>query len=249
MPHTPVRAKSRTARPPGDQTPRCSTLRHEDPLAATAQPAQNHALSRCICRDNPGTESAAVTPEKQPTDISRLVRWSVWVAFLLFWSTALLVPNPLAPFNQYVLGGQELPEDTSFLMAKSLHVAAYATAAILTGWLGVGSSWRWWLLAFWFVHAGATEWGQTFVPPRTGSLRDVALNLCGLIIGWALSRRWSRRGHERGLGARADPVPLVPFGGDRERANVTEGVAPQSKANLDYQATERGNEWLSTPNR
>src|SRR5262249_6179540 len=137
-----------------------------------------------------------LTQEKQTTNTFLLVRWSIWVAFLLLWSTALLVPNPLAPFNLYVLGGKELPEDTSFLMAKFLHVAAYATAAILTGWLGVRSPRRWWLLAYWFVHAGATELGQAFVPPRTGSLRDVALDWCGLIIGLALSWRWWRANPE-----------------------------------------------------
>jgi VanZ family protein len=139
-----------------------------------------------------------LTQEKQTTDTFLIVRWAVWVGFLLLWSTALLVPNPLDPFNRYVLGGNELPEDASFWIAKSVHVAAYAIAAILTGWLRVRSPWRWWLLAFWFVHACATELGQTFVPSRTGSLRDVALDWCGLLIGLALSRRWWRSSPELG---------------------------------------------------
>jgi VanZ family protein len=48
------------------------------------------------------------------------------------------------------------------------------------------------LLVFWFLHADATEVGQRFVPGRTGSLRDVALDHCGLLIGVALSWRWWR---------------------------------------------------------
>ena len=69
-------------------------------------------------------------------------------------------------------------------------ITAYAVAAILTGWLHAPGSWRWFLLAFWFFHAGATEFGQLFVPGRSGSLRDVALDHIGLLIGLAISWRW-----------------------------------------------------------
>jgi len=119
-------------------------------------------------------------------------RWFVWFAFLILWSVALLMPNPIDPFNRYVLGGRELSHEITFLMAKSLHVCAYAAAAILTGWLRVPGPRRWWLLAFWSFHAAATEVGQLFVPGRTGSIRDVALDHLGLLIGLAISWRWWR---------------------------------------------------------
>ena len=119
-------------------------------------------------------------------------RWLVWCAFLLLWSVALLVPDPFDPFQRYVLRGQEISQETSFLMAKSLHVTAYAIAAILTGWLRVPGIWRWVLLAFWSLHAAATEAVQLLVPGRHGSLRDVGLDHIGLVIGLVISWRWWR---------------------------------------------------------
>ena len=124
-------------------------------------------------------------------------RWFVWGAFLLLWSVALLVPDPFDPFQRYVLRGQEIPPETSFLMAKSLHVTAYAIAAILTGWLRVPGIWRWVLLAFWSLHAAATEVGQLLVPGRHGSLRDVGLDHLGLLIGLVISWRWWRHNPEQ----------------------------------------------------
>jgi VanZ family protein len=119
-------------------------------------------------------------------------RWVVWVAFLCVWSVALLVPDPIGFLLAYKPKGIKVTHEMTFLMAKTLHVTAYAIAAILTGWLRAPGSWRWVLLAFWFVHAGATEIGQLFVPGRTGSLRDVGLDHFGLIIGVAISWRWWR---------------------------------------------------------
>lgn len=118
------------------------------------------------------------------------VRWAIWLAFLVIWSTALLVPDPIGFLLRHEPQSLELPHRTTFLMAKTLHVTAYGLAAILTGWLRAPGRWRWFLLGFWFVHAGATEVGQLFVPGRTGSVRDVALDHLGLSIGVALSWRW-----------------------------------------------------------
>jgi len=134
--------------------------------------------------------------EKQATRSTASLRWFVWCVFLLLWSVALLIPDPFDPFQRYVLGGQELSEQTSFLMAKTLHISAYAAAAILTGWLRVPGNWRWALLAFWSFHAAATEVGQRFVPGRHGSLRDVGLDHLGLLIGVVISWRWWRSNPE-----------------------------------------------------
>src|SRR5437870_8925646 len=91
-------------------------------------------------------------------------RWAIWVGFLLLWSTALVVPDPIGFLRRNAPEGLELNDWTTFLMAKTLHVTAYACAAILTGWLRVPSPWRWALLAFWFLHADATEVAQLSVP-------------------------------------------------------------------------------------
>jgi VanZ family protein len=130
--------------------------------------------------------------DKTKKDTAAKWRWAAWVAFLLLWSTALLVPDPIGFLLKYKPDTVELNHKTTFLMAKTLHVAAYATAAVLTGWLRAPGSWRWALLVFWFLHAAATEIGQLFVPGRSGSLRDVALDHFGLLIGLVLSWRWWR---------------------------------------------------------
>jgi len=120
------------------------------------------------------------------------VRWAIWFAFLVAWSVALLVPDPIGWLLRHKPDSLELPHQTTFLMAKTLHVTAYAVAAVLTGWLRAPGPWRWVLLVFWFLHADATEVGQRFVPGRSGSLRDVALDHLGLLIGVALSWHWWR---------------------------------------------------------
>ena len=130
--------------------------------------------------------------DKTKTDTTAKWRWVVWVAFLLLWSTALLVPDPVCFLLKYKPNNVQLTHETTFYMAKSLHVAAYATAAVLTGWLRAPGLWRWALLAFWFLHAVATEVGQLYVPGRSGSPRDVALDHLGLFIGLVLSWRWWR---------------------------------------------------------
>jgi VanZ family protein len=139
------------------------------------------------------------TDEKPATVPTARWRWAVWIAFLCLWSVALLVPDPVGFLLAYKPDDLELSHETTFLMAKTLHVTAYATAAILTGWLRAPGVWRWALLAFWFLHAGATEIGQLFIPGRSGSLRDVGLDHLGLVIGVALSWRWWRGNSEERL--------------------------------------------------
>jgi VanZ family protein len=119
-------------------------------------------------------------------------RWTIWILYTLLWSTALLVPDPIKFLRGHAPRGIELSDNLTYVMAKSLHVSAYATAAILTGWLRAPSPWRWVLLLFWFLHADATELGQLLVPGRHGDLRDVAFDHVGLLIGLALSWRWWR---------------------------------------------------------
>ncbi len=133
------------------------------------------------------------SPAEKPDPWTK-VRWTIWFLFLVGWSTALLVPDPIGFFLFFLkkTSGQSVSTETTFWMAKTLHVSAYACAAILTGWLRTPGSWRWVLLLFWFVHAGATEFGQLFVPGRTGSLRDVALDHAGLLLGVAISWPWWR---------------------------------------------------------
>ena len=83
--------------------------------------------------------------------------------------------------------------DFKFLIAKTLHVAAYAVLAGLSGWLRVPSRFRWILLFVIMAHAPATELLQLLVEGRTGSLR-------ARITRPALVSRWILKGAGSGSG-------------------------------------------------
>jgi VanZ family protein len=122
----------------------------------------------------------------------------VWTIYLLAWTAALLTPYPVA------VARSVSPPELRLLAAKSLHVAAYALLAVLSGWLRPPGRSRWLLLALLCAHAAATEFGQRFVATRSASWRDVGLNHLGLLLGLALSWRWWR--------APARPAPRAEAG-------------------------------------
>lgn len=104
-------------------------------------------------------------------------------------TAALLRPEP-------ALASRELlPPDAEYPAAKAVHITAYALLVLLLAlsrwprevtWLGLG------LIS---LHAAWTEVGQTFVPGRYGSLRDVGFDHVGILIGLALAWLlcWRRR--------------------------------------------------------
>jgi hypothetical protein len=144
-------------------------------------------------------EADKVEVSEQASSSVKPWRWVVWFAFLLAWSAALLVPTSLI-LNMLGGGGEEAkPVHIRIIdhkyFGKSLHVAAYAFAAMLTGWLGLPRRGRWLLLLFWSLHAFGSEAGQYLLRDYTyrfGSLRDVGLDHIGLLIGVALTWRWWR---------------------------------------------------------
>jgi hypothetical protein len=96
----------------------------------------------------------------------------------------LLVPQPI---RIHPGQGEEVLRSSLFYFAKTLHVTAYALFALLTCWLRVGGLSRAGLFGFLVLHAGATEYTQYVMAiGRTGSLRDVGLNLAGIGLGAAL---------------------------------------------------------------
>jgi len=111
-------------------------------------------------------------------------RWLVWLVCIVVWSAALLTPWPAT------LSKETLPTDWQYVTAKSVHVGAYAFLAALSGWLGVRPSYRWLLLGFLSLHAGATEFGQQFVPERHASWTDVGFDHIGVIWGVIVSWPW-----------------------------------------------------------
>jgi VanZ family protein len=113
-------------------------------------------------------------------------RWALWLLFLSLWSVGLLVPNPARFTDGW------LSREARFLLAKGLHVVAYALLAVLSGWLRAPFRYRWMLLVFMSAHALGTEFGQRFVATRTGSWRDVLLDHLGVALGVVLTWRWWR---------------------------------------------------------
>lgn len=127
---------------------------------------------------------------------ARSLRWAVWWLFTLAWTTALLVPPSVVGWV-FALFFPPPPvpvedakyEELKFLVAKSIHVAAFAFWAVLSAWLHLPGSGRWRLLIFLSLHAMATEFLQQFVG-RTGSWQDVGLDHIGVAVGLLLSWRW-----------------------------------------------------------
>lgn len=127
----------------------------------------------------------------QPPTSLRIVgpwlRWLVWAAALTVVTVALLTSEPAQ------VADEVLPEPTIFPLSKAVHITAYAMLAILTAWLPTSRRWRWQLLALLALHGFATELLQTWVPRRTGSVRDACFDLLGLAVGLVLTWRWWTR--------------------------------------------------------
>ena len=100
------------------------------------------------------------------------------LVFLGLWTWKLLEPNPVPEAVSARLKG-----DWRLLAAKSLHVGAYAFMTVLAVSLPVSGYWRWFLVVLLALHGVATEIGQTFVPGRGGSARDVLIDWAGVGLG------------------------------------------------------------------
>jgi len=115
-------------------------------------------------------------------------RWVIWGGCVAVWTLALLTPQPV------MLAREVLPPASEFPTSKVLHVCTYAFLTILSAWLGVQGPKRWLLVVFLSLHGGLTEYFQTFIPLRTGSLLDVGLDHLGILLGLLLSWKWWRNG-------------------------------------------------------
>lgn len=101
-----------------------------------------------------------------------LVPFVAFAAVLGLWTWKLLEPNPVPP--SLALG------DWQFWAAKALHVGVYAFLTLLAVTLPVPRHWRWFFVGLLALHGAATEIGQTFVPNRSGSVRDVLIDWLGI---------------------------------------------------------------------
>ncbi|MFO0929787.1 MAG: VanZ family protein [Gemmataceae bacterium] len=112
--------------------------------------------------------------------------WAAWLATLAVFTYGLVMPMP--PSDAPLL-----PPEVQFVVQKGVHVGGYALLAALTACLPASRAVRLALLAFLAVHACGTEVAQSFTETRTGSVRDVGIDLVGVTLGTALTRRRWRR--------------------------------------------------------
>jgi VanZ family protein len=122
-----------------------------------------------------------------------LLQLLVLLVFLGLWTWKLLEPNPVPEAISEKLQG-----DMRKAAAKSLHAGGYAFLTLLAVTLPLPNYWRWFLAGLLALHGVATEIGQTYVPGRTGSVRDVLIDWGGIGLGvlvWRLVHRSNCRWH------------------------------------------------------
>ena len=118
-------------------------------------------------------------------------RWVLWSVLLIAWTIALEVPVPLPEEP----GGSEQRITPRRIVAKTVHVVAYAVLTVIGTWNAAVRQ-RWLVVIGLMLHAAATEWLQEALSAyfgRGGSFGDVGLDLIGIALGIAVSwMSWSR---------------------------------------------------------
>ncbi len=112
------------------------------------------------------------------------VLWAAWLVILAVWTGALVTTYPVQVKQQV------MPNDRGIPTAKLLHVAAYAFLTGFGAFLPLRGHWRWLPVLVMSLHGFGTEFCQLFVPLRTGSLTDVAIDHCGILLGLFCTLKW-----------------------------------------------------------
>jgi VanZ family protein len=131
-----------------------------------------------------GESIFAADSSERPQWVNRTIAVG-WVLLLVSWTFALLVPVPEEAVR--TLGGS----GSAFTFGKILHVAGYAVLAIGIALQHAPRAIRMWLIAGLVAHTGLGELVQGLVG-RHPAIRDVALDLGGVLLGVMLTRRWWR---------------------------------------------------------
>lgn len=122
-----------------------------------------------------------------------ILRFTAFGVLLGLWTWKLLEPQPVP---EELRDGLERA-GLSFLAAKSLHAAGYAFLTILAFTLPLPRRWKRFIVFLLALHGVATEIGQTFVPNRTGRIRDVLIDWLGIGLGLTIILLWKPRGSSR----------------------------------------------------
>lgn len=123
-----------------------------------------------------------------------MVRWLIWGVYVAVWTVALVLPVPARtglPVDQLLVTWKAV-------IAKTLHVTAYAVLTLLSAWLRVPLRYRGPLMFFIAAHATLTElaqWGATEAgwSERSGMLYDVGFDHLGVLIGLVVGWKWWTR--------------------------------------------------------
>lgn len=135
------------------------------------------------------------------TSTDLVVGWRLWLRYLLVIAWMALIfqlsatPDlrtvPLAQRFHLLPSviGLELTNLLEFVLRKTAHMAAFGVLAWLSfrALAGARPSWpkgRLFVasLIFTVLYAASDEWHQTFVPTRSGSVRDVAIDTAGAVL-------------------------------------------------------------------
>ena len=118
-------------------------------------------------------------------------RWWVWGGCLVAWTAALLYPVVPA------IGLERTEELLTIraIIAKTVHISAYAFLAGLSGWLRARARYRWLLVFVLMAHATVTELIQWWMEQmswssRHGQLTDVGFDNLGILIGLLATWKW-----------------------------------------------------------
>ena len=114
---------------------------------------------------------------------------AVWLLSLVVWTYKLLDPHPIPK-------ELEPPEKWQYILAKTLHVCGYCWCTFLGLWLWRSLTWRIFFASFMVWHGIGTEIGQSYIPTRTGSEKDVGFDTLGVSLAclatwWYTNRRRS----------------------------------------------------------
>jgi len=155
------------------------------------------------------------------TGVPAPLLWAVWLAGLAVWTYLLTVPPEwLPPFLRF----RHRPGLIVFSWAKVGHACAYATLAAWVYLLPVRRWVGWLCVAILVEHAVVTECIQTYVPARTGSPIDVAIDhagiLAGLLLGGLGDWCWGRFGAGRRRADGGIPAPQAEGHARREDADA-----------------------------
>ena len=118
--------------------------------------------------------------------VVRRWRWLLWSVFVIVWTTALVIPVPGDAFVNI----ESIRINLKFVLAKSLHVFAYAAMTVLSGRLLIAPRFRWAMMYFLMFHAGLTEIIQERLVYRSGLLMDVMIDSAGVALGVAVSWKY-----------------------------------------------------------